>query len=178
MISRDWRSLDASWIPASCMQSEPDWVYIDLPAPVVRPTGGVLGQARHRAATYRPIHEWPTALSLGPSEDDLLTVLSAWVLDYRTNDFAALHTDRPDSLFTALLALDDQSEPIVVCPEFKSLTDYDLRELAAVHPFPFGEAVELSQSACLLLRGAVIPHYRPPVVRPCRVLSVSLGLAP
>lgn len=175
-MNTDWRWLDASWIPDGCMEPEPSWVYIDEPAPVVRATGGILGQARHRAAPYRPVSGWPTALRPGPSEE-ALTVLSAWVLDYRIHDFAALHTDRPDSLFTALLALDGESEPVVVCPDLKSLDDCDLRDLAAAHPFPAGETVRLSQSACLLLRGSVIPHYRPPVVRPCRVLSVSLGQA-
>jgi hypothetical protein len=104
-----------------------------------------------------------------------LKLLSAWLLDYRVGDYAALHTDRPDSVLTGLLALDLSREPLVICPQLADVCSVDLLELAGTQPHPAGVSIVLSREQLFLFEGARMPHHRPSVRQPCQVLSISLG---
>lgn len=164
---------DVDWIPeAAPLKTAP--LLIDSPGPQVRPDGGVLGKARHRVTPYESRHAWPREIVLTMEGMHRYTVLSAWILDYAEGDFSGLHSDRPDSAVTALVALGDLSDPLVLCDQLIGETDESLLRHALENPFPPGLDVILRQDRCLLVQGSITPHHRPPVTSPCKILSISL----
>jgi hypothetical protein len=147
---------------------------ITLASPVVRPDGGVLGAARHGARELPTTFGLVGEIAAAVRGDGPLSILSAWLLEYQAGDFAALHTDRPDSNFTALVPLQDHTPAVITCIDLVELTHEELCGVATAHPFPQGSEVALSPRHVVAFNGSAIPHYRPPVSRLTRVLSLSL----
>ena len=146
---------------------------VDVVCPSAREDGSILGAARHRVREARVDATLRVALrhSLGREPQ----VISGWVNHYAAGDFAALHHDRQDSVLTALLALDETTDPLVICPPASESSDVSFLEQARNDPFPPGERVILERHRFLFLGGAATPHHRPPATRAYRVLAITIG---
>ncbi|NEE01188.1 hypothetical protein [Phytoactinopolyspora halotolerans] len=143
-------------------------------SPSAREDGSVIGAAR--MTTTRVASVIPhSAADLQQQTGLALNLQSMWLNTYTEGDFAALHVDRPDAVLTGLLAVGHVTEPLVVCPELIALNSADLLELAALEPFPRGESLTLSADRFLFLRGAAVPHHRPPVNVTSQVLTVTFA---
>jgi len=164
--------VEARWIPRESREDWGPWMTIETEVPSLRDQGGVLAQANHRAAEYASESFWESRVSI--PEWGNFWVLSAWVLSYEVGQFSALHTDRPDSDITALVALNSSSDPLVVCRELEQLNDSELRHFAQDTPHPPGTNIRLSADEALFIRGSRTPHHRPPVRGRSLVLSISL----
>jgi hypothetical protein len=163
---------ETTWASAALRAPRGPWISICNSTPELRTEGGVVATAHQRVAELDVHSIWEPEVKLEGQGN--CAVLSAWVLDYPVGGHSGLHTDRPDSDLTGLIALDDVREPLVVCPQLSRLPDGDLLALAFETPHPAGVTVYLRQDRVLLLRGASTPHHRPPVASRCRVLSISL----
>ncbi|HYI60518.1 MAG TPA: hypothetical protein VEW93_01790 [Acidimicrobiales bacterium] len=168
----EWSLAGSGWIPKGAADPHEE-SSIDQAEPVCRSAGGVLGAARHGARRY--VTEGPSPSFVDVPDLGRCSVLSMWVLCYQPGDFAALHTDRPDSTFTALQVLGGRPDPLLICPDLAALTDQDLCATARRDPFPVGRSLALPTDGCLIMSGANVPHYRPPATSRFEVLSVSLG---
>jgi hypothetical protein len=144
-------------------------------APEARgPELGVLGASRHSVRRLKM--ETQRCLALAVPSQGILRVVAQWVNCYERNDFAALHTDRPDSAFTALRAAAGRPEPIVICPSLSDLSTDDLLAYALQDPHPEGVNAAVTSDRWTVFRGSRIPHHRRPVVEPCAVVSISLAV--
>ncbi|WP_432158326.1 hypothetical protein [Streptomyces sp. bgisy153] len=146
---------------------------VDADFPSAREDGSILGAARHRVREARVDATLRAALRRSQGREP--HVISGWVNHYAAGDFAAVHHDRQDSALTALLALDETADPLVICPPTARNTDLSVLEQARNDPFPPGERVILERHRFLFLRGALTPHHRPPATRAYRVLAITLG---
>jgi hypothetical protein len=167
---------DTAWLPDLVSAAHGQWIEIDASSPEIRRDGGVVAAARQRVAEFATDDLWGRHVAF-PGRGSF-QILSAWVLDYSPGHFAALHTDRPDSDLTGLLALDNSNDPLVVCPKLAARSATEVVEIAADTPHPAGTSIVLRREEVLMIEGARVPHHRPPVRQACRVLSISLRHLP
>ena len=139
----------------------------------IRSDGSLLGAAEHRVrqAKVDPMLEADLVEHCGPG----MRITSAWVNHYEPGSFVALHQDRTGSDLTALRALDEVADPTVLCIDYVGLSGDRLLEMAKTAPFPAGLSVIVPQDRFLFVRGAEVPHHRPPATGRYRVLAVTLS---
>lgn len=166
----EWVSAD--WLPAVDDPLTGRWISIDAPQAEVRLEGGVIAAARYRVAEFGYQSLWGSTIEIPGA--GVLHVISSWILAYPRGGFVGLHTDRPDSDLTGLIALDACSDPVVLCPALSGRDDCALAEEASRDPHPIGVPFVLRRREALLISGAAVPHHRPPVSAPCTVLSITL----
>ena len=162
--------LDASWVP----QPSPPFAWIELSngsAPCVQ--DGLLVPAVAQDVAEVATNNWGEVVVVPGWYR--VEVLSVWLLRYAVGGFAGLHTDRPDSDFTGLLAFDPVPlEPVVLCPDLVDRSPVELCEFAIASPHPPGVEIHLRRDRLLAIPGSRVPHHRPPARRVAQVISLSL----
>ena len=145
-------------------------------APSMRADGSILGAARHRVR--RVVIGGSLREAVRETAGNEMTITSAWVNHYSAGDFVAIHQDRSGADLTALLGLDPVCDPTVLCLDYRGLVGPALLAVANESPFPRGAAVHVEPRRFLFVRGAEVPHHRPPATTTYRVLAITVSAVP